>query len=443
MHPLRHRSVVALAFVALTLASGACAVPAPALSPGSGPPDVVEGPSVSTSVDAGQPPTTTASTTTTESTTTTTTESTTTPTSTTTAPSTMTVPDSPPTPVVAASAGSPDVAALQMGAPLLIDVGHVDLIEARVNAGRLELAVKDDSRPGGAVFRNPADVQVRVKDRSRVSVPNNPAFGFLGAAGTQVYLLPQVQDPNLVWPGWSTERISAGQLVGDAIRMRVTRVEGPGKLVVYTTDQFGSPSVLVDSGDGLPDQITIPIRTHAHANWAFSAPGVFRVGVEVNATLVGGAASTASGEYVFVVGDLTAPPTTRPGTTVSTAPPTTRPGTTAAPSTTRPATSSSNPGSSNPGSSNPGPPSAGPTTAAGTGSGGSASVAGRTTTRADAAGRTSAQSPTGVDGASPLGTTASLPNTGSTVLPTALLGGLAMILGAGLLWWTRRRSTTR
>jgi len=318
------------------------------------------------------------------------------------------------------------MAALQVGSPLLLEMGHVDLVEARVDAGRIELAVKDDSRPGGAVFRSPADVQVRVKDRSRVSVPSNPAFSFLGASGSEVYLLPQVQDPNVVWPGWSTERISAGQLVGDAIRLRVTQVEGPGKLVIFTTDQFGAPSVLVDSSDGLPDQITVPIRTHAHANWAFSAPGVFRIGVEVNATLAGGAGSSASGEYVFVVGDSTAPPTTRPTTSSPpTVSPTTRPGTTAAPPTTRPTTNSSNPGSSAPGS-----PNTGPTTPEEGVSGGSASVAGRTTTRA------------GTSGASSLGTE-SLPNTGSTVLPVAAAAGIAMIIGAGLLWWTRRRSTTR
>ena len=39
--------------------------------------------------------------------------------------------------------------------------GHADLMELTVDAGSLRLSVKDDSSGTGAVFRSPADVQVR------------------------------------------------------------------------------------------------------------------------------------------------------------------------------------------------------------------------------------------------------------------------------------------
>jgi surface-anchored protein len=122
-----------------------------------------------------------------------------------------------------------------------------------------------------------------------------------------VYLLPQVQDPDLVWPGWSTERLSAGQVVGDQVQLRLSAVEGPGDLKVFTTDQFGAPSVLFDSAAGFQNGIPVPIRTHAHANWAFTEPGVHRVDIEVSGSVVGAGPTTTTATYVVLVGDAQAP----------------------------------------------------------------------------------------------------------------------------------------
>jgi surface-anchored protein len=190
--------------------------------------------------------------------------------------------------------------------PLVLARGHVDLVEVARDGPRLVVSVKDDTAGGAPVYRSPTQVQLRVPDGSRVEVPSGP-FAFLGAAGSQVFLLPQVQDPDLVWPGWSTERLGAGQLVGDALRLRLVAVEGPGSLAVFTTDQFGAPLVLFDSDDGAPDEISVPIRTHAHANWAFTAAGVHRVTVDVLGDLAGVGPTTTRVTYVFLVGDAAAP----------------------------------------------------------------------------------------------------------------------------------------
>jgi surface-anchored protein len=191
-------------------------------------------------------------------------------------------------------------------APLVLARGHVDLVEVTREGSRLVVSVKDDTAGGAPVYRSPAEVQLRVPDGSRTEVPSGP-FSFLGAAGSQVFLLPQVQDPDLVWPGWSTERLGAGELVGDAVRLRLVGVEGPGSLAVFTTDQFGSPRVLFDSDDGAPDEVSVPIRTHAHANWAFSAAGVHRVTVDVLGDLDGAGPTATRVTYVFLVGDAAAP----------------------------------------------------------------------------------------------------------------------------------------
>ena len=184
--------------------------------------------------------------------------------------------------------------------PVVLERGHVDLVEVTVDGTALRVSVKDDTQPTGAVFRSPSDVQLRVPDSAQIEVPAGP-FGFLGPAGSTVHLLPQVEDPSLVWPGWNTERISAGQVVGDAVTMSLIRVDGPGKLALFTTDQFGVPTVLFNSAGG-SNSLRIPIRTHAHSNWSFSAPGVYRVTFEVSATLAGGASTATTATYAFLVG---------------------------------------------------------------------------------------------------------------------------------------------
>ena len=209
-------------------------------------------------------------------------------------------------------------------APVVLSRGHVDLIEVTREGSSLRISVKDETS-GSPVFRRTDEVQLRVPDAARIRVPGGP-FGFLGPTGSEVFVLPQVQDPDLVWPGWSTERMAAGQVAGDAVRLRLAQVRGPGKVAVFTTDQFGVPAVLFDSAGPPRREVVLPIRTHAHANWAFGAPGVYRLTVEVSAGLVGAgpATATATATYVVLVGDATAPvvdgSVTPPGESPSTAP---------------------------------------------------------------------------------------------------------------------------
>jgi surface-anchored protein len=125
-------------------------------------------------------------------------------------------------------------------------------------------------------------------------VPDDARYAFLGTPGATVYILPEVQDPNLLWPGLATEELQAGVFTADSIRIRVTRVLGPDGFSLFTTDPTGAPNVLVDSENGLPDAITLPVGTHAHANWAFEKAGRYRIKVEVTATLAGTGASVTS-----------------------------------------------------------------------------------------------------------------------------------------------------
>jgi surface-anchored protein len=184
-----------------------------------------------------------------------------------------------------------------------IDRGHVDLLEVTVSGGRVVMLVKDHTTAGGPTFRAPADVRVRVRDRARTEVPSNEAFRFLGQQGSTVYLLPQTEDRELVWPGWSTERLRPGQVVGDAITWRMRSVDGPGDVTLFTTDQFGGPKVLLSSSRNGPAETRVRANSHAHGNWTFSAPGTYRMTFEVAADVVGAGPTVASAAYVVLVGD--------------------------------------------------------------------------------------------------------------------------------------------
>jgi surface-anchored protein/LPXTG-motif cell wall-anchored protein len=80
-------------------------------------------------------------------------------------------------------------------------------------------------------------------------------------------------------------------------------VDGPGAFGIFTTGSFGDSSVIFNSTDGLPDTHSVPLGTHAHANWGFAKQGVYRLTFEVTATLAGGQTVTDTETYTFTAGD--------------------------------------------------------------------------------------------------------------------------------------------
>ncbi|MFC6017733.1 choice-of-anchor M domain-containing protein [Plantactinospora solaniradicis] len=174
---------------------------------------------------------------------------------------------------------------------LVLAAGHVDVVDVEYEDGVLEIGVHDETVDPG-VEREPDDVLFKVKREARTTVPTDPAFGFLGAPGAPVWILPEAQDESLLWPGLSSEELEAGVFSGDAVTLSVVRVVGPGQLAVYTENAVGQPNLLIDSGDGTPDTIGLNVGGHLHANWAFDQAGTYTVKVKAIATLA------ASGQRV-------------------------------------------------------------------------------------------------------------------------------------------------
>ncbi len=187
----------------------------------------------------------------------------------------------------------------------VLSAGHADVFEVTLAGSALSVQIEDES-VSPVTSRNPAQTLLQVRPAAQTAVPT-PAgtFAFLGSPGAPVWILPQVQNPTLLWPGTSTERIPAGALQGNTVSWRIQSVTGPGGFHVYTTNGFGVPSVLFTTNTPFPQSTTLTVPSHAHHNWAFGAAGTYTVVMRADATLANGTpVSSGPVTYTFRVGPL-------------------------------------------------------------------------------------------------------------------------------------------
>lgn len=164
-------------------------------------------------------------------------------------------------------------------AAVTLSSGHADY-GARIVGGKLQAQVKDNTRGGRAVWRDPSDVVVALNASARSTLPRS---SFLGSKGASVWMIPQTQKSGVIWLGWNTEALKPDQL-RTGLTWTLERVSGPGRVAVFTTGAFGDPSVVFDSGRPRPGTRTIPLGVHAHANWSFSRAGTYKLRFSSSAT---------------------------------------------------------------------------------------------------------------------------------------------------------------
>ncbi|WP_158564032.1 TIGR03773 family transporter-associated surface protein [Jiangella anatolica] len=188
------------------------------------------------------------------------------------------------------------------GDPVVLTTEHVDLLAPSYESGRMSLRAKVGSAADHTYY-DPADVLVNVVPAAASTVPSGDNYAFLGTAGAPLWLIPETQNPEVVWAGWSTEDLAAGTFAGDAVDMRLVSAEGPGTVEVFQTTGFGDIARIFSSEESLPARHQ-SVGQHVHANWAFSAEGSYTLTFEVSGTAGGEAVTTGPVEYTFVVGEL-------------------------------------------------------------------------------------------------------------------------------------------
>ena len=183
-----------------------------------------------------------------------------------------------------------------------ISVGHVDL-GPRLIDGQWRAGLRHDAE-SGAVWRDPNQTVLRVSDAAVMTAPDSADYPFLAdVAGKPVYVVPQTQNPGVVWLGWNTQDPAVTATIDRGLTMRVGPVSGPGRAWLFLqSGTFGKPLLLADSG-AAPGDVWIDSGTHVHANWAFSAPGTYTATVTFLGTTTAGEAVSASTTLRFAVGD--------------------------------------------------------------------------------------------------------------------------------------------
>ncbi|TDC30066.1 hypothetical protein E1211_24910 [Micromonospora sp. 15K316] len=183
--------------------------------------------------------------------------------------------------------------------------GHVD-IGPRYVDDQWTLLIHDGTQ-AQPVWRNPDDTVLRVSDAALQEVPDDPAYAFLGVdGGERVYVVPQVQKPDVVWIGWNTQDPRVMQTIDRGATLTLLGVRGPGTVTTFIqSGNFSAPQVLWRSPEPAAQPMWVEVNTHTHANWVFSEPGVYLVAVQVSADLITGEKVSATRTLRFAVGDAT------------------------------------------------------------------------------------------------------------------------------------------
>ncbi len=161
----------------------------------------------------------------------------------------------------------------------VIERGHVD-VGPKIVETKPEILARDDS--GETPLWRPLDSLVfRVTNSGKLPVPSDPSYSFLHAReGESYWVIPQTQNPKVIWLGWNTQDPELIKVMGNGATMTLGNLEGPGQAWLFLQDgAFGTPKVLYDSTSSAQSDIWVEANTHVHANWAFSAPGAYALSV--------------------------------------------------------------------------------------------------------------------------------------------------------------------
>ena len=202
---------------------------------------------------------------------------------------------------------------LTLQAQTYLTSGHTDIgIDYDPDTG-FDLGIGSTPVEGGPEYDYAANEAIYVAlPGAHTTVSSDPRYSFLGSAGSDIWILPQVQNPDLLFLGFGAEGISSGTFLNDQLTLTLEGVTGPGSFNVYLTDGFGTPNRWFSSADAPGTDVeTIATGQHTHVNWAFSEPGDYSVTFQADAVLPDGLTHVSSGPvtYTFQVDPVPEPTT--------------------------------------------------------------------------------------------------------------------------------------
>ncbi len=98
-----------------------------------------------------------------------------------------------------------------------------------------------------------SDALLVVKPTAHTLIPSGTQWSFLGNAGSSIWILPQTENPHLLFLGIGAEELTPGIFSGDSLSLNLKHISGPGQFTLFELDEFGDPTVRWNSADGFAD----------------------------------------------------------------------------------------------------------------------------------------------------------------------------------------------
>ncbi len=185
------------------------------------------------------------------------------------------------------------------GEKVSIRSGHVD-IGPVFHEGQWRLRARDDTA-ATPTWRSLEDITFHLGEESVMNVPSHEDYSFVGAE--KAWVIPQTEVKGVPWLGWNTQAPAVVTRVNGGVEFTFGGHQGPGHFALFVQEgNFGAPRVLVDPSASMSQSIFVETRTHTHANWVFTEPGIHYVQVSVTATLSDGTTVTDTATLRFGVG---------------------------------------------------------------------------------------------------------------------------------------------
>jgi len=138
--------------------------------------------------------------------------------------------------------------------------------------------------------------------------PAGSSWDFLGVnAAEDVWIFPQIQEPDLPWIGFSTTALTAGDWASsNSISLTAVTgngVDAGGYMSIYEQDAFGQPVVLAQTFGGISGSgISLVAGSgHLHVNFAFTEPGIYNATYTISGTHLVNGFETTTATYSYQV----------------------------------------------------------------------------------------------------------------------------------------------
>ena len=162
---------------------------------------------------------------------------------------------------------------------------HVDIRTVFLTDAEFPMTVRIRNADRGV--NHPAtNVVLQVAEAAKLVIP--AGFETFGPEGSPLWVLPQSQDPALLYLGFSAEGFPGDRFSG-RMRLELKAVRGPGHVFVWQADASGGIDLRINSRNGLDatDALEPLVDGHDHYNVGFTTAGLYELLFQPSARPVG------------------------------------------------------------------------------------------------------------------------------------------------------------